>query len=75
MRENYKNKNGTYGYGHAKQTLFELITGQFAEVREKYNYYMAHPDVVETLLNQGADKAKLVAEQVLNRVRLKLGFN
>src|SRR6218665_1614924 len=31
---------GNYGYGHAKQALFELILENFKEVREKYNYYI-----------------------------------
>ena len=38
MRNNYL--QGNYGYGHAKQALFELICEKFTETREKYNYYI-----------------------------------
>mgnify|MGYP000987894780 CR=1 FL=1 len=29
---------GNFGYGHAKQALFELIVEKFKTEREKYNY-------------------------------------
>lgn len=75
IRLNYENKSGNYGYGHAKQALFELIIDRFSKVREQYNYYISHPGEVESLLIQGAEKAQVVAREVLERVRLKLGFN
>jgi tryptophanyl-tRNA synthetase len=40
MTANYL--GGNYGYGHAKQALFELITQTFKTEREKYNYYMSN---------------------------------
>jgi len=42
MRDNYL--SGNYGYGHAKQALFELIVQKFKKQRELYNYYMDHPE-------------------------------
>ena len=72
MRQNYE--GGNYGYGHAKQALFELICEKFSSEREKYNYYMSHLDEVDALLQKGAAKAHLVANSVLSRVRAKLGF-
>ena len=72
MRQNYE--GGNYGYGHAKQALFELICEKFKTEREKYNYYMTHLDEVDALLKQGAAKAHEVANSVLKRVRVKLGF-
>src|SRR5690606_41875363 len=38
MKANYE--NGNYGYGHAKQALFELIVEKYAVQRERYHYYM-----------------------------------
>jgi tryptophanyl-tRNA synthetase len=73
MRTNYL--GGNYGYGHAKQALFELICEKFKTEREKYNYYTAHLNEVETLLKQGAQKASIAADGVLSRVRIKLGFD
>ncbi len=72
MRQNYL--GGNYGYGHAKQALFELICEKFKAERERYNYYMAHLDEVDALLKQGATKAGKIADGVLARVREKLGF-
>lgn len=74
MTENYKNVNRDFGYGHAKQALFELITEKFKTEREKYNYYMAHLEEVDEALFAGAEKARAIANGVLARVRGKLGF-
>ena len=73
MRANYL--AGNYGYGHAKQALFELICENFKTEREKYNYYMNNLNEVEQLLQLGATKASAVANGVLKRVRVKLGFD
>jgi tryptophanyl-tRNA synthetase len=65
---------GNYGFGHAKQALFDLITEKFNPEREKYKYYMNHLEEVDKLLFEGAAKAGKVADGVLKRVRGKLGF-
>lgn len=72
MKANYK--NGNYGYGHAKQALFELIIEKFATQREKYHYYMENLDELEKALNIGAEKAQVVANAVLSKVRKKVGY-
>ncbi|WP_445957946.1 tryptophan--tRNA ligase [Yeosuana sp.] len=72
MKTNYK--NGNYGYGHAKQALFDLIVEKFATQRERYNYFMNNLNEVDKTLAIGAEKAKLVANAVLNRVREKTGY-
>ncbi len=65
---------GNYGYGHAKQALYELILEKFAEPRKKFDYYMANLDELERFLQEGALKAQSVANQVLKRVREKVGY-
>lgn len=65
---------GNYGYGHAKTALYELILDTFKDVREKYAYYMANLPEVDALLKIGADKAAAQANNVLGRVRQKLGY-
>ena len=72
MRANYI--GGNYGYGHAKQALFELIVDRFATVREKYTYYINNTEEVDKLLLDGAAKASIVANGVIKRVREKLGY-
>jgi len=72
MKTNYE--NGGYGYGHAKQALFELIIETFATKRERYNYYMNNLNEIDDALAVGAEKAKVVADNVLKRVREKVGY-
>ena len=72
MKNNYE--GGNYGYGHAKQALFDLICKQFSDERERYNHYMANPEEITQALALGAEKAKAVANKVLSRVRQKLGY-
>jgi tryptophanyl-tRNA synthetase len=72
MRSNYI--NGNYGYGHAKQALFEVIMERFGEAREKFDYYMNNLNELDAALAVGAEKAKKVADEVLDRVRTKVGY-
>ncbi len=72
MRKNYE--AGGFGYGHAKQALFELICDKFKEVRERYNHFMSHKNEIDDALEIGASKAKEVADSVLKRVRTKVGY-
>ncbi len=65
---------GNFGYGHAKQALYELILDKFAEPRKRYDYFMNHKEEIDQALSQGAEKAKVVANEVLNRTRKQLGF-
>lgn len=72
MKANYE--NGNYGYGHAKQALYELILKTFETPRERYTYYMNNLDAVDEALAKGADKARVIADAVLKRVREKIGY-
>jgi len=65
---------GGFGYGHAKQALFELIRDTYKEEREKFDYFMKNKPEIDRLLGIGAEKAKDVADAVLTRVRTKLGY-
>ena len=72
MKANYT--NGNYGYGHAKQALFELILKTFKTQRERYDFYMNNLNKIDEALAKGAEKAKLIADVVLERVRGKVGY-
>lgn len=72
MKANYK--NGGYGYGHAKQALYELILDRFATPRTRYDYYINNLNEIDAALAKGAAKAKVVADAVLKRVREKVGY-
>ncbi|MEH6536935.1 MAG: tryptophan--tRNA ligase [Psychroserpens sp.] len=72
MKANYE--KGGYGYGHAKQALYELILEKFSTQRERYNHFMANLNEVDAALAIGTQKAKTVANDVLKRVREKVGY-
>ena len=72
MKKNYE--LGGYGYGHAKNELFELILKKYSVERDKFQHYISNPDEVEKILKAGAIKANATANKVLNRVRKKLGY-
>jgi tryptophanyl-tRNA synthetase len=72
MKANYV--GGNYGYGHAKQALYELIIDKFATVREHYHHFMENKNEIDDALAIGAQKAKIVAKEVLQRVRTKIGY-
>jgi tryptophanyl-tRNA synthetase len=72
MRSNYV--NGGYGFGHAKQALFELILTKFADQRARFDELMANPSEIDAALQIGAEKARRVASGVLKRVRTKVGY-
>ena len=72
MKANYE--GGNYGYGHAKQAFYELLINKFSEERARYNYYMENLGEIDKALAIGAKKAKVIASDVLKRVRAKVGY-
>ena len=73
LKENYL--VGGFGYGHAKTELFNYILSKFSKERDSFNYYMSNKEELDNVLKTGAVKANQVAQEVLNRVREKLGYN
>ena len=69
-----KYEKGGYGYGHAKQALFELILDKFQSERTRFNHLMEHRNEIDDALSIGAQKAREVAHNVLKRVRDKAGY-
>lgn len=67
MRSNYL--AGGFGYGHAKQALFDVMLRKFREAREKFDYYMNHPAIIEQKLIEGEKKVEPIAKQTIHRVR------
>ena len=65
---------GGYGYGHAKQALFELIVDKFDAQRASFNQLVHDPKKLDELLAVGAAKAQEVAQGVIHRVREHLGY-
>ncbi len=72
MRQNYE--AGNYGYGHAKQALYELIIRKFSQEREQFTYYMNNLPEIDRKLAEGGAKARAIGSGVLARVRERLGY-
>jgi tryptophanyl-tRNA synthetase len=72
MRENYL--RGGYGYGHAKQALYELILTKFEKNRTLYTHLMENKHEIDAALSVGAEKARVIAKQTLERVRRRVGY-
>ena len=73
MRKRYL--SGNIGFGEAKKVLLNEIKTKFKIERDKFNFLINNPEIVEQELENGSKKAKIFANEVLKRVRLKLGYN
>lgn len=69
-----KYRAGNYGYGHAKQELFELICEKYSKERTTYNKLMENKALLDEKLALGAEKARVIAKETLLRVRKVLGY-
>lgn len=72
MRQRYE--AGGYGYGSAKQALYELILRRFAVERERFNFYLNNLPEIDQQLAIGARRAQEYGAGVLAKVRQKVGY-
>tara|TARA_B100001250_G_C19811376_1_gene795867 strand:+ start:1224 stop:2213 length:990 start_codon:yes stop_codon:yes gene_type:complete len=62
-------------YGDVKLELYEKIMDYFKPYRDKRNYYLSNYNEVEEILQYGAKKAKIIAIEVLDRIRSATGIS
>ena len=76
-RENLSKRYDGQGlrYGDIKQELFERTMDYFKPYREQRHMFSTNPTKVYEILNYGAEKAKIVACEVLERVRSSVGVS
>ena len=72
MRKNYE--AGGYGYGHAKQELFEKLRDRYSEPRERFQHLMDNKHEIDQELEKGAERAREIGRPVLSRLRKELGY-
>ena len=65
---------GNYGYGHAKQELYEVICQKYSKEREIFNYYMENTAELNQKLEAGESKARELMHTVLQKVKKQLGY-
>ena len=65
---------GGYGWGHAKKDLLGALVDGFSQERDTFNRYMADLPALDAELAKGADKARIVANATVNRLRSAFGY-
>ncbi|MGB0767224.1 MAG: tryptophan--tRNA ligase [Phycisphaeraceae bacterium] len=75
LREKYLDPPAEgFGYGHAKQALFELILDEFGEARKRRVELLGDPGYVEDVLKEGAAAAGERVTEVVARARVAAGL-
>lgn len=69
-----KYRAGNFGYGHAKQALFELLLERFGPARRRRAELLADPGYVDSVLKAGAAKARALARATTDRARAAVGL-
>jgi len=69
-----KYRAGNFGYGHAKQALFELLLDRFGPARKRRAELLTDPDYVDSVLKAGASKARALAQATTDRARAAVGL-
>ncbi len=72
MRRNYL--AGGYGYGHAKQALYEAYLDYFAPMRKRREELLANMDYVHAVLKSGGERARAEAVRTMDIVRKRVGL-
>ena len=72
MRRNFA-PGATVG-GHAKEALFEAIEAELGPKRELYEAIRADEKKLDETLEDGAERARKVAGETMNRVRSAIGI-
>lgn len=65
---------GGYGWGHAKQDLFEAMNEHLKEARERYFELREDENKLNSILFEGKEKAWAIAAPILSAVRKAQGF-
>lgn len=73
MAERYR--AGGLGYGEVKKELFERIQTHFEPFRKKREELQQNLDYVESVLREGAEKARTEASDTLSKARKAVGLD
>ena len=70
-----KLRAGNYGWGHAKQDLFEALDRELAPMRERYEGLRGDEKALDEILADGAARARVIARRTMARVRGAIGID
>ncbi len=66
---------GGYGWGHAKEDLFEAVEAEIGPKREAYMQIRADEAKLDAILHSGAGRARELAHRTMTRVRDAIGIS
>jgi tryptophanyl-tRNA synthetase len=72
MRDKFR--KGGRGYGDFKKQLFEKLWDYFAPMRKRRDEILRHENYIDSVLEQGAERANAIADEVMKRVRNAVGL-
>ena len=61
-------------WGEAKEILFNAINKELKPVREKHSKYIEDKGLINDLLNDGAKKARVIAQEKISKIREVIGI-
>ncbi|MCA9608367.1 MAG: tryptophan--tRNA ligase, partial [Myxococcales bacterium] len=67
-------RGSEYGWGHAKQALYEALEAELGPRREVYDALRADEAKLDALLEEGADRVRPIARATIDRVRRAVGM-
>ena len=65
---------GGKGFGDFKPALADLAVDKLSQIQDEMRRLMAAPDHVDAIIKTGAEKARAIAEPILQEIREKVGF-
>ena len=66
---------GGYGWGHAKEDLFQAVEAEIGPKREAYLAIRGDEEKLDAILHAGADGARQIARATIERVRGAVGID
>jgi tryptophanyl-tRNA synthetase len=68
-------RGGGMGWGEAKEELFRVVNRELSPIRERFETLIADPRSLDTILEQGAEKARPIAQATVRRFRAAAGID
>lgn len=72
--ESIEKKYEGKGYGDFKGDLAQITVDFITPFQEKYEYYMNHPEILDDILDKGAEKANKKAFKMLKKMENAMGL-
>jgi tryptophanyl-tRNA synthetase len=67
-------RTGGMGWGEAKEELFRVVNRTLTPLRNRFEEIMADTKKLETILAEGAEKARVIARETVRRIRDAIGI-